>query len=676
MGADLMLGIDTGGTYTDAVLVTDDAVPQIVDSAKALTTHHNLATGISEAMLAVTTSVDPGAITLVSVSTTLATNAIVEGQGGSVCLITMGFSPTDLTRGGLADAIGGGSTITTPGGHTSHGDELASLDLGDLDRQLDALPLGQLSGFAVVSQFAVRNPSHEQAVRSHLRDRFDLGVTCSYELSAQLNGPKRAVTAVLNARLIGLISDLVTATRSSMTAHQIDAPLMVVRGDGSLISAELATDRPIETILSGPAASVIGARHLASEYSANSQAGHMTAPDTTNAIVSDIGGTTTDLAVMTDGRVEIDPTGASVGGHDTMVEAIAIRTIGLGGDSEVAVDDAGPTTRLTLGPRRVIPLSLLATQHPNLVMPVLGEQRRSMTTPWLAATFAALRHQPSPDQPLTDLERFVIDGLASGPRPLRDLLPTRRHEIALDGLIRSGLVARSSFTPTDAAHVLGLHEAFDRDAAITGADLMARKQDRRGAVIASDGPTLALLTIAELQRRTVHAVLGIALGHDGFDDGTELHPLVSAGLDGHSNHVAIDLRLETTLIGLGASAPTYYPEVARRLGAELFLPEHAGVANAVGAIVGKVRILRTTTITRKKNGAYVANGVAFADLDDAANATEVHLNTEVGELAERAGAHNPELTIERTDNVVQIDGQDFFVDATITVTGTGRPRRA
>lgn len=670
MGTELMLGIDTGGTYTDAVLVTDEDVPRIVTSAKSLTTHHDLAIGIRESMAAVMKEVDAARITLVSVSTTLATNAIVESRGGSVCLITMGFSETDLTRSGLADAIGDGATINTPGGHTSHGDEVAPLDLDDLDQGLDALGperLAQLTGFAVASQFAVRNPSHEQTVRTHLRERFDLGVTCSHELTARLNGPKRAVTAVLNARLIGLIADLVAATRTSMSDGDIDAPLMVVRGDGSLISAELAAERPIETILSGPAASVTGARHLcdaADETVANE-----------NAVVADIGGTTTDLAVMTNGRVEINPAGASVGGHETMVEAIAIRTIGLGGDSEVSVDDAGTTTRLTLGPRRVIPLSLLAAHHPDVVLGALDVQRRSTTTPWLVGAFATLRHAVSADRATSDHERFVLDGLADGPRALRDVLPTKRHEIALDGLVRSGLVARSSFTPTDAAHVLGHHDRFDVDAATIGAELLARTQDRRGAPIADDAAALADFTIAELERRTVTAIVGIALGHDGFDPVSAQHELATAGLDHHRGHMSIDVRLDTPLVGLGASAPTYYPAIAAKLGAELVLSPHAGVANAVGAIVGKVRVARSTTITRKKNGDFVANGNAFADLEQAAAAAERTLAADVLDMTERAGATQPDLDTERVDNIVMIDGQDFFVDSTITVTGSGRPRR-
>ncbi len=667
-----MLGIDTGGTYTDAVLVTDEAVPLVVESAKALTTHHDLAEGIGEAMTAAIASIDPATITLVSVSTTLATNAIVEGSGGSVCLITMGFSETDLAHGGLAEAIGDGIAISTPGGHTSHGDEVAALDLDDIDRQLDAAPIGHVTGFAVASQFAVRNPSHEQAVRTHLRARFGLGVTCSHELTAQLNGPKRAVTAVLNAKLIGLIGDLVAATQAAMSDRGIEAPLMVVRGDGSLISAAFAAERPIETILSGPAASVIGARHLLAAAD-RSGAARSTSE---SAIVADIGGTTTDLAMMTNGRVDIDPSGASVGGHDTMVEAIAIRTIGLGGDSEVAIDDAGGTTSLALGPRRVVPLSLLATQHPALVLGTLEAQRRSNVTPWLAGAFAVLRHMPSPGQISSDLESFILEGLADGPNGLRELLPTKRHEIALDRLVRSGLVARSSFTPTDAAHVLGRHDRFDVEAASLGAELLARTQDRRGTIVAHDAAALAALTIAELQRRTMQAILSVALGHDGFANGTEQHPLIGAGLRQHRGHVAIDVRLDTALIGLGASAPTYYPDVATMLGAELFVSEHAGVANAVGAVVGKVRVMRSTTITRKKNGSYVANGAAFASLDEAADAAESQLLDRVSELAERAGAADVELTAERADNIVAIDGQDFFVDSTITVAGTGRPRRS
>ncbi len=119
-----------------------------------------------------------------------------------------------------------------------------------------------------------------------------------------------------------------------LAAVGIAAPLMVVRGDGALISAAMARERPIETILSGPAASIVGARWLTGE---------------TDALVSDIGGTTTDVALLRDGRPEIDPLGARVGGWRTMVEAVAMRTTGLGGDSEVHLV-RGARRRLAAGP--------------------------------------------------------------------------------------------------------------------------------------------------------------------------------------------------------------------------------------------------------------------------------------------------------------------------------------
>ncbi len=666
-----MLGIDTGGTYTDAVVVSDEPLPRILTKAKALTTHHDLTIGITEAMRAAVGAIDSSTIGLVSISTTLATNAIVEGRGGRVCLISLGFSAEDLERGGLTDALGDGELLIVAGGHTSHGDEAAPLDLDELDRAVDGAfdeqAIEHLAGFAVAGQFAVRNPAHEQTVRDHLRRRFDVGVTCSHELSARLNGPRRAVTSVLNARLVGLIGTLVAASQTSMHSLGIDAPLMVVRGDGSLIAAELACERPVETILSGPAASVIGAQHLARLTDSASRL--------ERAIVADIGGTTTDLAVLADGEVQIGIDGAIVGGHHTMIEAVDIHTIGLGGDSEVNIDDSVETTRLRLGPRRVVPVSLLASMYPDRVQRVLADQARTTPTPWLAGQFAVLRHTPEWNAAQSEHERSILDGLAEGPVPLRSLLPTKRHEIALKGLVRNGLVARSGFTPTDAAHVLGLHDAFHVESAWLAAELLAQTQDRRGVTIAADGPQIARLTIGELRRRTAEAVMAVALINDGFENGNEQHPLIDAGLRSHRGHVAIDARLSSPLVALGASARTYYPEVATALGADLVMSEHADVANAIGAIVGTIRIRRQSTITQKKNGAYIFEGAPYVELNAAMAAAEAALGREVNELGDRAGADTVELSVVRADNIVSIAGHDYFVDATITVTGSGRPFR-
>ena len=331
----LLLGIDTGGTYTDAVLF-DDSVG-IIAKAKALTTRHDLAIGISGAVDRVLTQSGkaPALIELVSISTTLATNALVEGQHRRIGLVMIGFSEADVGRAGLATALGNDPMVRVAGGHTVTGDAAMPLDEAALTTWLDGAG-GTVNGYAVAGYFSTRNPAHEIAARDLIRTKTGLPVTCSHELTNQLDGPRRALTCLLNARLIPLIDGLIAATTRFLDERGIKAPVMVVRGDGALIAADIARERPIETILSGPAATLVGA-------------GYMTRSK--DAIVSDIGGTTTDIAVMRNGSPRLDPLGARVGGFQTMVQAVAMRTIGLGGDSEVHLVEAGLQLKLELGPR-------------------------------------------------------------------------------------------------------------------------------------------------------------------------------------------------------------------------------------------------------------------------------------------------------------------------------------
>ncbi len=184
MTEQLLLGIDTGGTYTDAVLFSETR--GVIAKAKALTTRHDLAVGIAGAVDAVlaSTQVAPSAIGLVSLSTTLATNALVEGQGGRAGLIMIGFGPEDLARDGLADALGTDPVLFIAGGHNVHGHE-TPLDMAALDAALPALA-ETVSSFAVAGYFAVRNPAHEQRVRARIRAVSHRPVTCSHELSSKL----------------------------------------------------------------------------------------------------------------------------------------------------------------------------------------------------------------------------------------------------------------------------------------------------------------------------------------------------------------------------------------------------------------------------------------------------------------------------------------------------------
>jgi len=397
----LMLGIDTGGTYTDAVLVTDDADASVVFFAKALTTHDDLAVGVGAAVSQVLAQTDQPteAIALVSVSTTLATNALVEGHGEPAALFTFGFSPREVARTGIETTVASELLVSLAGGHDAHGNEQAPLDVDAIKSA--ALRLApEVSAFAVAAQFSVRNPAHERAAAEIIRSATGRPVTSSHELSAKLDGPRRALTAALNARLLGTIDRLNKAVLGVLEEQGIQAPLMVVRGDGSLVSAAFAAERPIETVLSGPAASVIGALHLAGQD---------------DGLVSDIGGTTTDIAVVTGGRPSITDGGAVVGSYRTMVEAVDMATVGLGGDSEVRIDTRASVGPILLGPERAIPIGRLATEHPEI--------------------HAELDRQLGAPMGLTHHGRFLVAMAPAGARVTDD-----RERVVLDAdrCIRSG----------------------------------------------------------------------------------------------------------------------------------------------------------------------------------------------------------------------------------------------
>jgi N-methylhydantoinase A/oxoprolinase/acetone carboxylase beta subunit len=663
----VFLGVDTGGTFTDAVIV-DEAATRVIGSAKSLTTRGDLALGIGRAVDAALAGagVAPGDVVLVSLSTTLATNALVEGQGGRVALVFIGFDEGDLDRGGLTEALKGDPVIRLAGGHGHAGQETAPLDLAALETAVAGLA-DQVMGFAIAARFATRNPAHEVAARDLIRRVTGRPVTCSHELSAQLNGPKRALTAVLNARLIGMIDRLVSACERHLAAIGIAAPLMVVRGDGALISAAMVRERPIETILSGPAASIVGARWLTGE---------------SDALVSDIGGTTTDVALLRDGLPEIDPEGARVGPYRTMVEAVAMRTTGLGGDSEVHPVTEGLQGGLRLGPRRLVPVSLLAVDHPQMVHDALDRALTADAVGEMDGRFVIPMGGDSGG--LTPREATLLARLTA-PMPMTAALTSRLEVAALERLVARGLVMIAGVTPSDASHVLGRLSAWDAEAAEKAVRLLSRRRNGRGDRFAADAAELAQAIIDQLTAQTMDCLLEAAFGEDGTFAGQSpealaRHPLLRAGLDQHRGVIQITAWLGVPVVGLGASAPAYYGAVGERLGARMILPEHAGVANAIGAVVGQVSQRVTGLVSSPGEGSFIAHladGLqTLADRDAAMAALEAALVAEATTRARAAGAEEVHIVTRRDIREAEVEGRSMFIEATLTATASGRPRIA
>ncbi|APG48686.1 hydantoinase/oxoprolinase N-terminal domain-containing protein [Phaeobacter porticola] len=664
----LLLGVDTGGTYTDAVLIRDEQ--EVLATAKALTTRQDLAIGVAEAVAAVLKEADvaPGDVALAALSTTLATNALVEGQGGRVALVYIGFAQTDVDRHGLRDALKGDPALIVAGGHNHAGGEAAPLDVAALRAFLKQQG-AHVSGFAVAGQFATRNPAHELEVARIIAGETSVPVTCSHQLSARLNGPKRALTAVLNARLIGMIDRLIGRAEACLVELGVTAQMMVVRGDGALMSATQARARPIETILSGPAASLVGARWL-------------TGVD--RALVSDIGGTTTDVALIENGKPKIDPAGAEVGGFRTMVEAVAMRTSGLGGDSQVHLVASGMAGGISLGPRRVLPISLLALTAPDVVHAALDAQLRAQTVGEYDGQFVrAVAGQSAVG--LGDREARVLARIGEATHPVGAVLRTRIEQGALMRLVDRGLVQICGVTPSDASHVLGRLSAWDREAADKALTLFARRRVGSGDRLTADAASLAQMIIDQLTEQTALTLLETAFAEEtnpfGLPpDQLARHVLMQRGLSRHRGLVALQSGLNIDVVGLGASAPSYYPAVGERLNCRMILPEHAGVANAIGAVVGRIIMRRSGTVTAPEEGKFRVHLQAgpqdFAASEEALSLLETQLRGEARSAAEAAGAQDISIQVERNIRTAQVEAREVFVEAFLTVEASGRPRIA
>ena len=265
--------------------------------------------------------------------------------------------------------------------------------------------------------------------------------------------------------------------------------------------------------------------------------------------------------------------------------------------------------------------------------------------------------------------------------PVATLLKSRMEAPALDRLAARGLVMLAGTTPSDAAHVLGDLAAWDDGAARKALDILRRTRTGTAARRAADAEGFAQAIIDQLTAQTTHCLLEAAFAEDPAfaDDAAALarHPLTQAGLGRHRGIVEITARIGVPVIGLGASAPNYYRAVGARLGCRMVLPEHAGVANAIGAVVGQITERASGTISSQGAGRFTAHletGPAqFADPEAALAALEAALTQEARARANRAGAGHVSISSTCDIREAEIEGSPVFIEATMTVTAAGRP---
>lgn len=661
LNGNIALGIDTGGTYTDGVLV--DLFSQLViTKGKARTTHENLTVGINNCLEILKNQSLRlhgelfSNIKLVALSTTLATNAIVEGKGGEVGLLLLGH--------GIEGPVPTGHVMEVAGGHDIKGREKQPLNLEGVRRALLAMK-GQIDALAVSGYLSVRNPVHELMVRDEAERILNIPVVCAHQLTTALGFYERSVTAVLNARLLPTIAELLESVRKVLNIYGIEAPLMVVKGDGSLMSENVTREKPIETILSGPAASIIGATFLTGRK---------------EAVVVDMGGTTTDVASLEAGMPLINPEGAIVGGLLTRVNAARISTFGLGGDSELWLEKG----ELKIGPQRVWPLCVAVSSYPHL----LGELNRVFNSdrktkevsggqPW---DCYILLKQPDAKN-LSPVEKQVIDVLRIAPHnifTIASLLEKDVSLLVLKSLVDREIVARASLTPTDLLHVRGDYSQWDCRGAEVGARIQAWRLKR-------DLDQFTDEALKAVERRIAGSLLQSLLNDSGsrmdiFKEAL-LKPFIERILGISTDQFQCMVKLDKPIIAIGAPVKNFMPRVAALLNTELIIPEHAEVANAVGAATGQVMEQFEILIRPSPEGGFIVHAPwerkDFMELIDAVDYAGSEGEKYILNRAQKAGAAAVNVTVTREDiysNTAQKWDEELFVETRIEVMAVGRPR--
>lgn len=429
----LGLGIDTGGTYTDSVVLDMDT-KQIVCRSKALTTRDDLIKGITASLKGLETT---ERISIVSLSSTLATNSIVEGKSCRVGLIVMGKK--------FGHTVNIASYAYIDAQLDLKGRTVKKLNIEEAKAAIESMR-GKIDVLAVVGYMSVRNPSHEDTVRNLAERMLGIPVVCAHDLTSKLGFEQRANTAIINAGLIPTIIDLIRSVNSALEELGIDAPLMIVKGDGSIMNAATAIRRPIETIMSGPASSLTSA---------------MVHTGVEDALIADIGGTTTDLGIIHGGFVRTLDTRAVVGGHRTRVRAADVSTYGMGGDSRISVEKG----KLVLSSIRIIPLCIAATRWQHVrdwIMPLdsLDSSPSDIISDCELYTLASNTEYSY----LTESDKAFLRTIADHPMSVREVseftgIPTDRF--CLKDLESEGYVTRIGITPTDILAAEGTYHEYE-----------------------------------------------------------------------------------------------------------------------------------------------------------------------------------------------------------------------
>jgi len=530
----MLIGIDVGGTTTDAVIVDGN---KVVKTAYVPTDHDNLMKCLLGALDELVAGVDTAKVERVVLSTTLITNMIAEGKTDPVALVLIpgpGTNPKDYSLG---------ESIILDGAIDFRGKEIDHLRENQIKEAATQIREKGFSRVAVVGKFCQRNHSHELKAGEILAAGLPgAHIELGHKVSGQLNFPRRAATTMLTAATKDRYGQFAADMTAALKERKIRAPVYILKADGGTLPLDKSVGMPVETIFSGPAASIMGVLAL-------------TEPGQTSVVV-DIGGTTTDLALILSGQPLLSSKGARVDSLLTHVRAFAVKSVAIGGDSAVAVNGGS----LTVGPQRDGPPVCMGGGCP---------------------------------------------------------------------------------TPTDALRVLGLSSIGD-----------GAKAEQAMQILGQDLGCNA----TEAARKTVDAVVDKMI--------SEIEEMFREWESEPAYRIWEIMSKEKlsaqNVVGVGGGSPPLVPLVAKRLGAAAVVPEHAPVANAIGAAVARPTLTLNLHIDTEKGEYDVAEeGLAgrVSDRKMSSEEAERLARRLLSERAERLGigeyAGEAEVTYSEVFNMIR-----------------------
>lgn len=336
----MLLGLDVGGTFTDAVIIDGH---RVVATAKRRTTKDNLMNGIGEALDAVLEGYDASNIEQVTLSTTVVTNTIVEEKEQVVDLYVV------TGPGRNVDDIFPVKPIYLQG-YTEHRGIVVEHTPADAVRGIANMVQAR-SGTdlaAVSAKFGVRNPQEELSITEELKNTYHT-ISNGSLLSGSLNFPRRTISAYFNSAVTPVFTVFKKNVEDALSARNILAPLHILKADGGSLPMEHMVSRPVETAFTGPAATVLG-------LSALGVIGNK------HTVALDIGGTTTDISLWKHGKPLMTKNGVSIREYPSAVRSFAVTSVGIGGESVIRLKNGN----LTVGPERVGPSVALGGIEPTL----------------------------------------------------------------------------------------------------------------------------------------------------------------------------------------------------------------------------------------------------------------------------------------------------------------------